>query len=113
MGSFRAVELDFRFFSRNAKTFFQPSTACSAGMPPIIIEKAMTGAVIAVKLIVLAMLLELRLVLVHLFRRRRFVVVAEKADHRAGKIFGKINAERRVRVWFLLFHNHTTAPAFD
>src|SRR4030095_508561 len=53
--------------------------------PPIIIEKAVTGAVIAVKLIVLAMLLELRLVLVHLFRRRRFVVVAEKTDHRAGR----------------------------
>src|SRR4030095_3485739 len=81
---------------------------------PVIIEKAVTGAVIAVKLIVLAMLLELRLMLVHLFRRRRFVVVAEKADNRAGKIFGKINRSGRpLGCHLLLFHNDAAAPAFD
>src|SRR3970040_2463060 len=62
----------------------------------VIIEEAMSGAVIAVKLVVLAVLLELRLMLVHLLRRRTLVIVAKKAEQRAGEILRVIDRRDRL-----------------
>jgi hypothetical protein len=53
---------------------------------PVPIEEAVAGAIVTVKLIGLAMLIEFGLMLVHLLRTRRSVVVTEKADEGARKI---------------------------
>src|SRR3990167_746743 len=80
----------------------------------VIIEEAMSGAVIAVKLVVLAVLLELRLMLVHLLRRRTLVIVAKKAEQRAGEILRVIDRrDRLLRSEILFGHHHAPAPAFD
>src|SRR5207248_3185285 len=49
---------------------------------PVVIEEAVAGAVVAVELVILAGLLELGLVLVHLLRGRRTVLIAEQAEQR-------------------------------
>src|ERR1019366_6959374 len=58
---------------------------------PVPIEDAVASAVVAVELVHLAVLLELGLVLVHLFGARRAVVVAEDADKRAREVLGHVN----------------------
>jgi hypothetical protein len=45
---------------------------------PVVVEEAVPRTVIAVELVVLAVLLELGLVLVHLLRARRAILVAEE-----------------------------------
>src|ERR1700752_2582637 len=52
---------------------------------PVPVEEAVSGAVVAVELIILAVLLQLGLVLVHLLRTRCAIVVAEQAEQRAGE----------------------------
>src|SRR5207248_11129819 len=52
----------------------------------VIIEEPVPGAVIAVELVVLAVLLEFGLVLVDLLRSRSAVFVAEDTEQRAGQV---------------------------
>src|SRR5262249_32788899 len=78
---------------------------------PIIIKKAVPGAVIAVELVIFAVLLELGLVLVHLLRGRRPVLIAEEAKQRAGQVPGKLDRSGRLlRVELFLTHHHAAAP---
>src|SRR5262245_39695754 len=78
---------------------------------PVPIEDAVTGAVVAVKLVLLAVLLELGLVLVHLLRARRPVVVAEYAEQRTAQILRHLNRrDGRLGVELLLAHHHAATP---
>src|SRR5208282_2976920 len=58
---------------------------------PVVIEKAVPGAVVAMKLVLLAVLFELGLVLVHLLRRRRTILVTEEAEQRAGQVLRELD----------------------
>ncbi len=74
----------------------------------------MAGAVVAMELVVLAVLLQLGLVLVHLLRARRAVVVAEQAKQRAAQVLGHVDRRDRLfRVELLLAHHHAAAPMLD
>src|SRR5260221_9058259 len=53
---------------------------------PVVVEKAVPGAVVAAKLVLFAVLLELRLVLVNLLRRRRTILISEQTEQSAGKV---------------------------
>src|SRR3954470_1329382 len=59
------------------------------------VPDAVAGAVVAIELVTLAVLLELRLVLVHLLGRRRAVVVAEDADQRTREILRHVDRRDR------------------
>src|SRR6202049_3231354 len=58
---------------------------------PVPIEEAVAGTVVAVELIILAGLLELGLVLVHLLRARRAIVVAEQAQQWAAQVLRHVD----------------------
>src|SRR6185437_10869738 len=80
----------------------------------VIVEEAVPCPVIAVKLVLLAVLLEFGLVLIHLLRRGRAILVAEEPKQRAGKALGEL--DRRgplLRRQLLLAHHHPAAPQFD
>src|SRR6201996_7496612 len=81
---------------------------------PVPIEEAVAGAVIAMELVVLAVLLQLGLVLVDLLGARRAVVIAEQAEQRAAEILGHVDRRgRRLVVELFLAHHHTPAPQLD
>src|SRR5687767_13213357 len=78
---------------------------------PVPIEDAVTGTVVAVELMHLAVLLELGLVLVHLLGARRAVVVAEYADQRAAEILRHLNRrDGRLGIELLFAHHHAATP---
>src|ERR1043165_6024504 len=78
---------------------------------PMPVPDAMAGAVVAVELVSLAVLLERGLVLVYLLRARRTVVVAEDPDQRAAQIPGHVDRrDRRLGVELLLAHHDAAAP---
>src|SRR2546428_6177020 len=78
---------------------------------PVPIEDAVAGAVVAVELVHLAVLLELGLVLVHLLGARRAVVVAEYADQRVAEVLRHLDRrDGRFGIEFLLAHYHAAAP---
>src|SRR5687768_13752264 len=78
---------------------------------PVPIPDAVAGAVVAMELVGLAVLLELGLVLVHLFWAGRAVVVAENADQRARKVLRHVDRrDRRLGVEFVLAHHDAAAP---
>src|SRR5712664_1175655 len=78
---------------------------------PVPIPDAVAGAVVAVELVRLAVLLELGLVLVHLLGARRTVVIAEYADERAAEVLGHLDRrDRRLGIELLLAHHHAAAP---
>ena len=78
------------------------------------IEEAVAGAVVAVELVRLAVLLEFGLVLVHLFGAGRAVVVAEDAEQRAGEVLRHLDRrDRRLGIELLLAHHHAAAPELD
>src|SRR4051794_38614223 len=78
---------------------------------PVPIEEAVTGAVVAMELVRLAVLLELGLVLVHLLGARRAVVIAEYADQRTRKILGHLDRrDRRLGIELFGTHHHAAAP---
>src|SRR5215510_7879256 len=78
---------------------------------PVPIEDAVTGTVVTVELVGLAVLLEFSLVLVHLLGARCAVVIAENADERARKITCHIDwRDRRLRIQFILAHHDAAAP---
>src|SRR4051812_17808088 len=62
---------------------------------PIIVEETVSGAIITMELIILAVPFELRFMLVDLLGRGRFIVITENADHRAGEIFCVVNGRNR------------------
>src|ERR1700730_5710884 len=81
---------------------------------PVPIEEAVTGTIVAVELIVLAMLLEFGLVLIHLLWARRAVVVAEQAEQRTTEVLRHVDrCDGRLRVELLLAHHHAAAPLLD
>src|SRR5215510_4843634 len=80
---------------------------------PVPIEDAVTGTVVTVELVGLAVLLEFSLVLVHLLGARSAIVVAENADKGAGKIVREINwRHRSLVIEFILAHHDTATPEF-
>src|ERR1700676_1004902 len=77
---------------------------------PVPVPDSVAGAVVAVELVRLAMLLELGLVLVDLLGARRAVVVAEDADQRAAEVLGHVDRrDRRLGIELLLAHHHAAA----
>src|SRR6266478_861454 len=90
-----------------------PTLHCLLGSVewPVPIKDAVAGTVIAVELVRFAVLLELGLVLVHLLRARRAVVVAEYAQQRAGEILRHLDRrDGRLGIELLLAHHHAAAP---
>src|SRR5256885_12769846 len=80
---------------------------------PVPIQDAMAGAVVAVELVHLAVLLEFGLVLVHLLGARRAVIVAEDADQRAAEVLCHLDRrDRRLGIELLLAHHHAATPEF-
>src|SRR4051812_11277408 len=78
---------------------------------PVPIPDGVTGAVVAVKLIALAVLFQLGLMLVHLLWAGRAVVVAEDADQRAREILRHVDRrDRRLGVELFLAHYDAAAP---
>src|SRR5580693_219769 len=78
---------------------------------PVPVPDAVAGAVVAIKLVRLAVLLELSFVLVHLLGARRAVVVAEDADERAAEVLRHLDRrDRRLGIELLLAHHHAAAP---
>src|SRR5262249_49720900 len=78
---------------------------------PMPIEEAVAGTVVAVEFVRLAVLLEFGLVLVHLLRARRAVVVAEHADERAGQVLRHLDRrDGRLGIELLFAHDHAAAP---
>src|SRR5690349_20066472 len=62
---------------------------------PMPVIEAVAGAVVAIELIGLAVLLQLGLVLVHLLGARRAILIAEDADQRTGEILGHVDRRHR------------------
>src|SRR3954468_23103243 len=58
---------------------------------PVPIPDAMAGAVVAMKLIALAVLLQRGLMLVYLLGARRAVVIAEDTDQRAAQVLRHVD----------------------
>src|SRR6516162_2779620 len=78
---------------------------------PVVIEEAVAGAVVAVELIVLAVLLQFGLVLVDLFWRWRPVFVAKEAEQRARQFLCVFDRrDRLLGVQLLLAHHYPAAP---
>src|SRR5277367_2157161 len=78
---------------------------------PVPIEEAVPGAVVAMEVVVLAVLLELGLMLVHLLRARRAVVVAEDAEQRAAQVLRHVDRrDGRLRVELLRAHHDAATP---
>src|SRR5688572_33046805 len=78
---------------------------------PVPVEEAVSGAVVAVELIILAVLLQLGLVLVYLLRARRAIVVAEDAEQRAGEVLRHVDRrDGLLGIELLLAHHHAAAP---
>src|SRR5205807_598127 len=78
---------------------------------PVPIEDAVAGAIVAVELVDLAVLLEFGLVLVHLLGARRTVIVAEYAEQRAAEILCHLDRrDGRLGIELLLAHHYAAAP---
>src|SRR5262249_31807657 len=74
---------------------------------PIVVEEAVSGPVVAMKLVLLSVLLELGLVKVDLLRRGRLVLIAEETENRTGEILGVVDGrDRLVRRELLLGLDH-------
>src|SRR5262245_3747084 len=80
----------------------------------VVVEEAVTRAVVAMELVLLAVLLQLGLVLVHLLRGGRLVLVAEEPEERRRQVLGVIDRRHRlVRRQLVLGLHDSTAPAVD
>ena len=80
----------------------------------MIVEKAMTGIIIAVELIRFAVLLQFRFVLVDLLRCGAVVVVAKEAQEGTREVGGVVQRAHRVfRGQVLRGHHHAPTPAID
>src|SRR4029077_224329 len=77
----------------------------------VVVEENVPGAVVTVKLVLLAVLLELGFVLVDLLRGRRTILIAEETQKRAGEVLGKLDrCGRLLRIQLLLAQHHPAAP---
>src|SRR5258708_38524683 len=91
------------------RPYLVPAIHCLFGPieRPVPIEEAMTGAVVAVELIILAVLLEFGLVLVHLLGAWRAILVAEQAEQRAAEVLRHVDRrDRRLGVELFRAHHH-------
>src|SRR5271166_104398 len=80
---------------------------------PVPVEEAVTGTIVAVELVLLAVPLELGLVLVHLLGARCAIVVAEQASQRAGQVLRHVDRrDGRFGVELVLAHHDAAAPQF-
>src|SRR5262249_43234985 len=80
----------------------------------VVVEEAVTGAVVSMELVRLSLLLELRLVRVDLFGGGRLVLVTEEPEVRAGEILGVVDGRHRlVRGKLVLGLDDAAAPAID
>src|SRR6185503_6457862 len=80
----------------------------------VVVEEPVTGAIVAVELILLAVLLELGLVCVDLFRCGRLVLVAEEPEDRAREVLRVVDGGHRLaRRQLFLRLDHASAPAVD
>src|SRR5688572_21228233 len=78
---------------------------------PVPIEDAVAGAVVAVELMHLTVLLEFGLVLIDLLGARRAIVVAEYTEEWTAKVLRQIDRrDGRLRIELLLAHYHAAAP---
>src|SRR5215472_14855138 len=81
---------------------------------PVPVEEAVAGAVIAVELVILAVLLQFGLVLVYLLGAWRAVLIAEQAEQRTRKVLGHVDRrDRSLLVQLFLAHHHAAAPELD
>src|SRR3954451_12701128 len=92
---------------------FAPAIHCGLGPVerPVPIPDAVAGAVVAVKFVILAVLLQRGLVLIHLLWAWRAIVVAEQPDQRAIEISRHV--DRRdgcLLVEFFLAHHDAATP---
>src|SRR5687768_5015369 len=93
-----------------------PAVHCLLGPieRPMPVEETVAGAVVAVELIILAVLLELGLVLVHLLRARGAILVAENAEQRAAEVLRHVDRrDGSLRVQLLLAHHDAATPLLD
>src|SRR3972149_6332757 len=80
----------------------------------VIVPEPVTGAIVAVELIVLSVLLQFFFVPVYLLPRRALVVVAKDAQQGSGQVFGVVNrGDRLGRGQLLTWRNYPSAPAVD
>src|SRR5437016_10294258 len=80
----------------------------------VVVEEAVARAVVAMELVLLAVLLELRLVLIDLLGRRRLVLVAEEPEDRGREVLGVLDGRHGlVRGQLRLGHDDAAAPALD
>src|SRR4026209_2169886 len=74
---------------------------------PVPIEEAVAGAVVAMELVRLAVLLELGLVLIHLLGARCAIVVTEEAEQRAAEVLRHVDGrDGLLGIELLLAHHH-------
>src|ERR1700733_7874424 len=78
---------------------------------PVPIEEAVTGAVVRMEFVRLALLLELGLVHIHLLRARGTVIVAEQTEQRTVEVLCHVDRRNRcLVVEFFLAHHDPSAP---
>src|SRR5690606_1747557 len=70
----------------------------AVGGGAVVVEEPVTGAVVAVELVGLAVLVQLGLVPVHLGGAGGAVFVAEQPQHRAGQVLGQVDRRHRILV---------------
>ena len=81
---------------------------------PVIIEEAVTRAIVAVELVILAVFLQFLFVLVHLFRRWRLVIVAEETQQGARQVGSVVEGGHRLIGGQIIPGSHNpAAPAVD
>src|SRR6516165_6940058 len=78
------------------------------------IEETVTGAVVTVEFVRLAVLLELGFVLVHLLGAWRAILVAKQAEQRTAEVLRHVaRRDGRLGIEPLLAHHHSASPEFD
>src|SRR6516164_6941169 len=89
--------------------YLGPTIHCLLGPieRPVPIEEAVAGAIVAVELIRLAVLLEFGLMLVHLLGTRCAIVVAKQAEQRTAEVLCHVDRrDGRLGIELLLTHDH-------
>ena len=104
-----------QIFFKKRKDFL-PAVDCLllAVCRTMIIKETMTGAIISMEFIILAVLLKFGFVLIYLLRRRVAIVIAEYSQDGAGEISGVIQRrDREIGIQILRLHHHPSAPTID
>src|ERR1700722_3058657 len=81
---------------------------------PVPIEEAVTGAVVTMEFVRLAVLLELSFVHIHLFRARRPIIIAEEAKQRTVEVLRHVDRrDGRFVVELFLPHHDPATPKLN